>query len=129
MGEALAEKYLKKRLWRILSTNFQTPYGEIDLIGYRFGRLVFFEVKTRTNDKFGRPASAVDAQKIYKIKKAMNAFLQTYCIGGRVLVNYPLGIEKRKKIKNKRIDVIEVYISDNKPRINHIKSYSIGEEL
>ena len=63
MGEALAQKYLKRRFWRIVSTNYKALCGEIDIIGYRFGVLVFFEVKTRSNQSYGTPASAVDNKK------------------------------------------------------------------
>ena len=58
-GEELAEKYLKNHGWRIVSRNFSVRGGEIDIIGYRFGVLVYFEVKTRKDDSYGRPSEAV----------------------------------------------------------------------
>ena len=60
IGEEAAERFLKKRGWRILSRNFLVRGGEIDIIAFRFGVLAFFEVKSRTNEDFGTPASAVD---------------------------------------------------------------------
>lgn len=128
MGEALAQKYLKRRFWRIVSTNYKALCGEIDIIGYRFGVLVFFEVKTRSNQSYGTPASAVDNKKIKNIKTAGNSFLATYCSGNK-LPKYRLNGEiKYKPIRKKRIDVIEIYASENN-RINHIKDFNNGEEL
>lgn len=124
-GEDIAERYLKKRFWRILSRNFLARGGEIDIIGYRFGVVVYFEVKARTNDLFGRPSDAVDAEKVKKIKNAASEFLSTYRVGGRIPVFYPFGIERRCKIKKQRIDVIEIYLSPNGEleKINHIKDW------
>lgn len=122
-GEDLAEKYLKKRGWRILSRNYDVRGGEIDIIGFRFGILVYFEVKARRNESFGKPADSVDQAKISHIKKAIRNFQQLYIKGNRVSVFYPLGIEKKRYIKKQRIDVIEVYLSDKSQKINHIKNW------
>lgn len=123
IGEEAAERFLKKRGWRILSRNFLVRGGEIDIIAFRFGVLAFFEVKSRTNEDFGTPASAVDFEKLRKIKTASRAFLTAYERGGRIPVFYPFGIEKKRTVRKRRIDVIEVYLSkDYKPlRINQIK--------
>lgn len=123
-GEKIAERYLKKRGWHIISNNYRAHGGEIDIIGYRFGRLVCFEVKTRSNDKFGAPSDAVDGEKLSNILKARADFMQTYARDKRVKVFYPFGIEKRRNINQTRVDVIEVYLEDGAPtRINHIKDW------
>lgn len=123
MGEKIAEKYLEKRGWRIISNNYKTHGGEIDLIGYRFGVLVYFEVKTRSNGKYGSPADAVDGKKIAHIKTAARSFKSTYSTRGRIPVFYPLGIEKLRKIRQERIDVIEVYLENGESKIHHIKNW------
>lgn len=124
-GEDIAEKYLKRRCWHILSRNFLSHGGEIDIIGYRFGTLVYFEVKTRSNDAFGRPSDAVDEHKLQKIKKASLDFKRTYCMGGKINVFYPFGIEKRRRIYKEQTDVIEIYLSNSGEvkEINHIKDW------
>ena len=127
-GEDIAEKYLKKHGYRILSRNFSARGGEIDIIGFRHGTLVCFEVKTRSNNSYGRPAEAVDDLKIARINKALREFLNMYEDFGKIPVFYPLGITKKRRIRKKRIDVIEIYISDNSYEINHIKDFN-GVEL
>ena len=123
LGEDIAEKYLKKRFWRILSRNFSVRGGEIDIIGYRFGVLAFFEVKARSTDVYGTPASAVDGEKISKIKFTANAFLKTYQKGNKIPVFYPFGIKKMQRIRKKRIDIIEVYFDRDYKllKTNHLK--------
>ncbi len=123
IGEDYAEKYLKKRGWSILSRNFSTKSGEIDIIGYRFGLLVYFEVKTRSDSTFGSPADAVDEKKIWHIKSTARSFLNMYAKGSRIPVFYPFGISAYRPIKGQYIDIIEVYITKNQEliSINHIK--------
>ncbi len=125
IGENIAEKYLKKRFWRILSRNYNVRGGEIDIIAYRFGVLAFFEVKSRSTDEFGRPADAVDSEKISHIRTAAFSFLSSYSRGGRIPVFYPFDRQKMRNIRKKRIDVIEIYFtSDYKlQKLNHIKDW------
>lgn len=65
LGEDLAHRYLRKHGCTIAARNYRSPSGsgEIDLVAWDRGRLVFVEVKTRTSADFGAPASAVDAEK------------------------------------------------------------------
>ena len=44
-GEKIAKKYLTKQGYQILDTNYNTPYGEIDIISLIHSELVFVEVK------------------------------------------------------------------------------------
>ncbi len=122
LGEDIAERYLKKRGYKILSRNYSCRGGEIDIICFRFGKLVFVEVKARSNDLFGRPADAVDTEKIKKIKKAAYDFSINHVRNGKVSVFYPFGIELKRRINKKQIDVIEVFLSEEN-RINHIKDW------
>jgi putative endonuclease len=45
LGEDIAKKYLEKQGYKIISQNFRTKTGEIDLIAEKRGTLVFVEVK------------------------------------------------------------------------------------
>lgn len=65
--EQEAAGYLRRAGVVILEQNFRCSRGEIDLIGYHRGCLVFFEVKYRRNDAYGTPQEAVDARKRQRI--------------------------------------------------------------
>lgn len=47
LGEELAAAHLLRRGYSILERNVRTRHGEIDLIAYGAGAIVFVEVKTR----------------------------------------------------------------------------------
>lgn len=123
-GEDIAERYLKRRLWHILSRNYSAFGGEIDIIGYRCGVLAFFEVKTRSNGLYGKPSDAVDSEKVKKIKTAARDFFRTYKKGNKIPV-FCFGRWQNRRILKQRIDVIEVYLTPNGEieKINHIKDW------
>ena len=50
-GEALAAKYYMRRGYLLLNHNYRTRMGELDLVLYKDGQLVFAEVKTRAARK------------------------------------------------------------------------------
>jgi len=52
-GETLAYHCLRKNGYRIVARNYRKYYGEIDLIGWENGVLVFVEVKLRKNSDHG----------------------------------------------------------------------------
>jgi putative endonuclease len=74
-GEALAEKFLIRKGCRIITKNFQTRNGEIDLIAEKDRELLFVEVKTRTGNNFGWPENAVDHKKISHLYQAVISYL------------------------------------------------------
>ena len=91
-GEKAVEKYLKKQGCKILERNYQTPFGEADLIVQDKDEIAFVEVKTRTSDKFGEPREAVTPEKQRRYKKIAECFWKEH------------GEEP-----NARFDVAEVY--------------------
>jgi putative endonuclease len=62
-GERLAQDYLKKRGYRIIETNYRSPYGEIDIISKHKNTLVFMEVRAKKNLRFGSPEESVTEAK------------------------------------------------------------------
>lgn len=64
-GELEAYLHLRSLGYKIVASNFRIPYdrGEIDLVGWDGGTLCFIEVKTRTNEGFAPPVTAVDRSK------------------------------------------------------------------
>ena len=91
-GERLVVDYLKNLGYKILHTNYRTPFGEADIIAKEGDEIVFVEVKTRSNDKYGTPAESV-----VKSKR------QTYT---KIARFYWL---KTGEEPNARFDVAEVY--------------------
>ena len=62
IGEDLAHRYLRSQGCTIVARNYRTRSGsgEIDLVAWHGGVLVFVEVKTRESSEFGPPDRAVD---------------------------------------------------------------------
>ena len=71
-GEDLAHRLLRRHGFTVVARNYRPPSGggEIDLIAYDGGRLVFVEVKTRASTDFGAPENAVDQEKRTFIERA-----------------------------------------------------------
>ena len=82
-GEKLAARALKRKGMKLLATNYRCPSGEIDIIALDrstrrdSGRetIVFVEVKTRSDDSYNTPESAVNASKRRQIRKAARYYL------------------------------------------------------
>jgi putative endonuclease len=64
-GEDLAHRYLERAGFSVVARNYRPPSGsgEIDLVAWERGTLVFVEVKTRQSDEFGAPERNVDEEK------------------------------------------------------------------
>lgn len=122
LGENAAQDFLKKQKYIILARNYRTRDGEIDIVAYRRGVLVFAEVKTRTGNAFGAPKDAVDDEKIARCMRARQDLISNYLKNGRIPVAYRFFTLKRRvfKIRN---DIFEVYAAKNGEiqSINHIK--------
>lgn len=105
-GENLACQYLQENNYKVVDRNFLCRQGEIDIVARDITKdeLVFIEVKTRSNFKYGNPADAVDKQKQKHMIQAIRYYL------------YKNGIQDVPI----RVDVLEVYIVQS-CKINHIK--------
>lgn len=82
-GEALAAGWYAERGYEIVARNWRTRHGEVDLIARRGGVLVFCEVKTRGDARFGEPAEAVTLSKQRRIRQAAVAYLRSPGASGR----------------------------------------------
>ena len=65
--EKLAAEYLERQGMKIVERNFRCSQGEIDLIGFHQGYLVFVEVKYRGSTAKGHALAAVDSRKQKRI--------------------------------------------------------------
>ncbi len=62
--------------YEILSSNFRTRDGEVDLIAREDGQFVFVEVKTRLGRSYGIGEEAITPTKQARLVKAAQAWLQ-----------------------------------------------------
>jgi len=67
LGEDIACVFLSKKGYKILQRNFKARYGELDIIALYENTLVFIEVKTRTNLRFGTPEEAITPRKLHEL--------------------------------------------------------------
>ena len=75
LGEEAVVTELSRRGCRILLRNYCCPHGEVDIIAEDRGVIAFVEVKTRSPRALAHPASAVDAEKRRRIRKAAGYFM------------------------------------------------------
>ena len=75
-GESLAARHLKRSGYRIIEKNFRTKQGEIDIIAKDKDTIVFVEVKSRKNDRFGNPKWAITPRKQRKISMVALEYLK-----------------------------------------------------
>jgi putative endonuclease len=75
-GEMLAYWYLRQAGYVIVARNRRSRGGELDLIGWDGGVLVFVEVKTRTSSAAGPPHAAVNRSKQKRIIKSANDYMR-----------------------------------------------------
>ena len=73
-GEEAAESFLKEKGFVILKRNYNTAFGEIDIIAFDKNMLVFTEVKTRSSLKYGMPVEAIDKNKKIHMKRAAGEY-------------------------------------------------------
>ena len=108
-GEEQAAAYLKKKRWKIVGLNYNTRFGEIDLIAENKEFIAFVEVKTRKSAAYAQAREFVTKSKQEKILSAARLWLQANPCG-----------------KQLRFDVVEVYAPDGmktaKPEIHHIEN-------
>lgn len=75
IGEQAAVKLLKEKGYKILTTNFRTRFGEIDIVAKDKEVMVFVEVKTKTGNQFGEPWEMVNRHKLEQVRKMGEVYL------------------------------------------------------
>ena len=104
-GEKIATKYLQRLGYNIIEKNFRCKSGEIDIIAKEDDEIVFIEVKTRSNNKYGEPIESIN-----KIKQKHIVSTASYYL----FLNY-------LNEANIRFDVIEILKKD-KIYIKHTRN-------
>jgi putative endonuclease len=74
-GEEIAQKYLRRKEYKIITKGFRWHRGEIDVIASKKETLVFVEVKARGPGSLGLPEESVNPKKQKQIRKIAEAYL------------------------------------------------------
>ena len=74
-GEIFASSYLCKKGYKIVAQNYRCRLGEIDIIARKENVLIFCEVKTRQDKKFGEPFEAVTVYKQSRLRRLAEHYL------------------------------------------------------
>jgi len=109
LGEKIAKKYLQNKGYEVLETNFQNKWGEIDLIGKKEKKIIFFEVKTILKKEGFFPEDKITSQKKKQLLKMAQIFLSA---------------NKIPFEKSWQVDVLSIEIERNfqKAKITHYKN-------
>lgn len=103
LGERLAYDYFHNNGYRIITRNFRSRGGEIDLIVETQQELVIVEVKTKYTAQIGEPWRAVTKRKQRQLIKMANEF-----------------VHKINSNKQVRFDVISIVHNSFRTDIEHI---------
>jgi putative endonuclease len=106
VGERVAERWLRRRGWRVLQRRFRSGHRDIDLVAERDGLVAFVEVKARKGRQFGDPVEAVHWRKQRELVRSASVWIDRH---GRPNETY-------------RFDVIGVLVEGNSVRIKHIEN-------
>ena len=106
-GEAEVARYLRKKGYTLLASQWRCRFGELDLVARdKCGTLCFVEVKLRGSGAIGLPREFVDQRKQERLRSAAAAYLSTYEIDAPA-----------------RFDVAEVYAQpDGTLRVEYLES-------
>ena len=103
-GEDIATRFLKKTGYKIIERNFKCRLGEIDLIAFEKGVLIFIEIKTRTSYSFVPPQLSVNRIKQKKIINSALSYLVQKRITGIdcrfdiITIIFPTDLNKGEKV-------------------------------
>ena len=107
-GEEQAARYLRRRGYRIVETNYTCREGEIDIIAVNRRYIVFVEVKLRKSADFAPAREFV-----------------TYAKRRRIITAASLWLSQNETELQPRFDVIEVYApngAEGRVEINHLEN-------
>ena len=77
-AEAAAARFLERRGYRIVTTNFRAKGGELDVVADDGGVLAIVEVRYRASDRYGSAAASITHAKRSRLIRAARALLATH---------------------------------------------------
>ena len=100
-GEELASRFLQDKGYQILETKYRCTWGEVDIVARDGNELVFVEVRTRRDTKYGTPEESLTPAKAQRLVATAEDYLQRHAeanLGWRIdLVAIRLGEGRRVK--------------------------------
>ena len=106
LGEKIAVDYLQQKSYKIVTMNWHSSRGEIDIIARDADYWVFCEVKTRRNQTMANTFASITPQKREKLILTTQQYLN----------------EHQLEDVYWRIDAIAIVIRPNQePLINHVE--------
>ena len=105
-GEALAGRFLQDKGYRILTTNYRSSHGEVDIVARHGEELVFVEVRTRRGGNFGAPEESLSKAKIRRLVNTCQDYLQNTA----------------REAAPWRVDLVSIYLGPRREvqRIQHL---------
>ncbi len=107
-GEEEAARFLCGLGYIVIAKNYRSPYGEIDLIAqdqHNRRMIVFVEVRTNSDPRFGDPLASVNLRKQRQVAKTAQYYL----------------VRHRLENHEARFDVIGIRWQLGQARISHIQ--------
>jgi putative endonuclease len=104
LGEDAAVRLYEGAGFAIVERNYRCGSGEIDVIARRGGAVVFCEVKTRSTDRFGLPAEAVNHAKRMRLRRLAAEWIR----------------ERRPGRIEIRFDVVSVIVGRHGTEVTHL---------
>jgi putative endonuclease len=105
-GEHIAQEYLEKSGYKIIARNYRWERLELDIITLKNNHLIFFEIKTRFQNKEDGAAIPLAARQVKNLKRA--------------IINYCL--KKRASAEEARLDLIVITVNRT-TRLAELKHY------
>jgi putative endonuclease len=91
--------FYRLRGYRILATNVWIAGYELDLVVRRGRRLVFCEVKAKTDDRFGDPLEMVGPEKQRRLRRAAEAWQGAHPEADGLEVSFDVIAERGGKLE------------------------------
>ena len=115
LGEKAAQKFLRKRGYRIRETGFRCRHGEIDIIAQQKDYLVFVEVRAKSNLEFGTPEESITRAKKEKLIASALTYTNTHQNLPSLWRIDVVAVEVDDKGKATRLELIENAIEQTSP--------------
>jgi putative endonuclease len=112
-GEDAAAAYLERQGIEIIDRNWRCRYGEVDIVAWDEGELVFVEVKTRQGIEQGLPEDAITHEKRSRYERIAACYLSDHVFEDCCV----------------RFDVIALLVTDGRRALlrHHRSAFSHGD--